>query len=121
LIDGLPRRQLVWYIQQESKALTRVRSQIRVPAISSSRAGTACRFNGYDERCRLRVPANLSKANLSKANLSKANLSGANLSETLLTQEQFEKTTGDKNTRLRPGFNPPAHWGVKTDDQIEGN
>jgi hypothetical protein len=97
--------------------LTRVvRSQIRVPAISSSRAGTACRFNGYDERCRLRVPANLSKANLSKANLS-----GANLSETLLTQEQFEKTTGDKNTRLRSGLNPPAHWGVKTDDQIEGN
>jgi hypothetical protein len=39
-------------LQQESKALTRVRSQIRVPAISSSRAGTACRFNGYDERCR---------------------------------------------------------------------
>jgi hypothetical protein len=38
--------------QQESKALTRVRSQIRVPAISSGRAGTACRFNGYDERCR---------------------------------------------------------------------
>jgi hypothetical protein len=40
-------------LQQESKALTRVRSQIRVPAISSSRAGTACRFNGYDERCRV--------------------------------------------------------------------
>jgi hypothetical protein len=39
-------------LQQESKALTRVRSQIRVPAISSSSAGTACRFNGYDERCR---------------------------------------------------------------------
>jgi hypothetical protein len=38
-------------LQQESKALTRVRSQIRVPAISSSSAGTACRFNGYDERC----------------------------------------------------------------------
>jgi hypothetical protein len=28
-----------------------VRSQIRVPAISSSSVGTACRFNGYDERC----------------------------------------------------------------------
>jgi hypothetical protein len=39
-------------LQQESKALTRVRSQIRVPAISSSSAGTACRFNGYDERCK---------------------------------------------------------------------
>src|SRR5215212_2516979 len=39
------------FLQQESKALTRVRSQIRVPAISSSSAGTACRFNGYDERC----------------------------------------------------------------------
>jgi hypothetical protein len=43
--------------QQESKALTRVRSQIRVPAISSGRAGTACRFNGYDERCRVHAYA----------------------------------------------------------------
>jgi GMP synthase (glutamine-hydrolysing) len=39
------------HLQQESKALTRVRSQIRVPAISSGRAGTAYRFNGHDERC----------------------------------------------------------------------
>jgi peroxiredoxin len=46
------RREVIQCIQQESKALTRVRSQIRVPAISSGRAGTACRFNGYDERCR---------------------------------------------------------------------
>jgi hypothetical protein len=38
-------------LQQESKVLTRVRSQIRVPAISSSRAGPAYRFNGHDERC----------------------------------------------------------------------
>ena len=32
--------------------MTWVISQIRVPAISSSRAGTACWFNGYDKRCR---------------------------------------------------------------------
>jgi hypothetical protein len=42
----------VFPLQQESKALTRVRSQIRVPTISSGRVGTVCRFNGYDERCR---------------------------------------------------------------------
>jgi hypothetical protein len=39
-------------LQQKSKALTRARSQIRLPAISSSSAGTTCRFNGYDQRCR---------------------------------------------------------------------
>ena len=50
---GLLMSTLLWAgpLQQESKALTRVRSQIREPAISSSRVGTACRFNGYDERC----------------------------------------------------------------------
>jgi hypothetical protein len=46
---------LKFAVQQESKALTRVRSQIRAPAISSGKVGTACQFNGYDERCR--VPA----------------------------------------------------------------
>jgi hypothetical protein len=49
-------RGMIQALQQESKALTRVRSQIWMPAISFSSAGTAYRFNGYDERCRQHHP-----------------------------------------------------------------
>jgi Pentapeptide repeats (8 copies) len=49
-----------------------------------------------------------------------ANLSGANLSTTRdLTQDQLEEAYGDKNTTLPPDLKPPAHWDVKTDEQIE--
>jgi hypothetical protein len=36
-----------------------------------------------------------------------------------LSQAQLEETTGDENTQLPPNLKPPAHWGVKTDDQSE--
>jgi pentapeptide repeat protein len=77
--------------------------------------------------------ANLSRANLSLALLSvallgrasllsRANLSGAYLSGAQhLTQEQLEKTTGDEKTSLPPDLKPPAHWNVKTDEQLEGD
>jgi hypothetical protein len=45
--------------------LTRVRSQIWMPAISFSSAGTAYRFNGYDERCRRRAKGKFLKRNAS--------------------------------------------------------
>jgi hypothetical protein len=83
------------------------------------------------------TPANLSGANLSdadlsgatlwnilwndKVDLSGANLSGANLSGAKLHQAQLEETIGDKNTQLPPDLKPPAHWGVHTDEQTEGN
>ena len=45
-------REMEEFVQQESKTLPRMRrSQIRMLAISSSSAGTACRFNRYGERC----------------------------------------------------------------------
>jgi uncharacterized protein YjbI with pentapeptide repeats len=66
--------------------------------------------------------AKLSEANLRGAHLSGANLSKANLSEAKhLTQEKLEQTTGDGNTQLPPDLEPPAHWIVKTDEQIEGD
>ena len=60
--------------------------------------------------------ANLSKADLRDADLSGANLSGAEH----LTQDQLEETKhGDEHTQLPSGLEPPAHWNVKTDEQIE--
>jgi hypothetical protein len=66
--------------------------------------------------------ANLSAADLSLATLKSADLSHANLEGAeYLTQEQLAETTGDANTRLPPDLEPPAHWNVKTDEQIEGD
>jgi hypothetical protein len=62
--------------------------------------------------------ADLSEADLSEAILAGATLSGADLSTASLTQEELEPATGDENTRLPPDLNPPAHWGVKTDEQV---
>jgi hypothetical protein len=39
-------------LQQQSKPLIRRRSWTRLPVVFSSIAGTAPRFNSYDERCR---------------------------------------------------------------------
>jgi transposase len=39
-------------IQRRSILLTRIRAWSRLPAISSSIEGVACRFNSYDRRCR---------------------------------------------------------------------
>jgi hypothetical protein len=65
--------------------------------------------------------ANLHRANLHRANLQGANLRSVNLSGAILTQEQLEETrSGDENTRLPSHLKPPAHWGVKTDEQSEG-
>jgi uncharacterized protein YjbI with pentapeptide repeats len=63
--------------------------------------------------------ADLSGADLSGADLSGADLSGADLSTASLTQEELEPATGDENTRLPADLNPPAHWGVKTDEQAK--
>jgi len=75
--------------------------------------------------------ANLSEADLPAADLSGANLSGANLSgailrradlsEANLLEAQLEETTGDENTKLPSHLKPPAHWGVNTDEQSEGD
>jgi hypothetical protein len=67
--------------------------------------------------------ADLRAADLRAAELSGANLSGAYLSEAEhLTQEQLENTrSGDEDTKLPPDLKPPAHWNVKTDEQIEGD
>jgi hypothetical protein len=52
--------------------------------------------------------------------LSRANLSGADLGEAEgLTQADLEDTTGNETTQLPPDLKPPAHWNVKTDEQIE--
>jgi pentapeptide repeat protein len=87
------------------------------------------------------VGADLSKANLSKAhalfaaNLSHVNLFRANLSEAILsgsillgaylavelTQGQLAGALGDEDIKLPPHLKPPAHWGVKPDEQSEGN
>jgi uncharacterized protein YjbI with pentapeptide repeats len=66
--------------------------------------------------------ADLSQANLYEADLSEAKLAKAYLGGAILTQEQLEKTmSGDENTQLPPHLKPPAHWNVKTDEQIEGD
>src|SRR5918995_1164608 len=61
---------------------------------------------------------NLSEAYLSRAIFVGATLTGAELSAASLTQEELEPATGDENTRLPPDLNPPAHWGVNTDEQV---
>lgn len=54
--------------------------------------------------------------------LAGADLSGVDVSETLcLTQERLGGTTARENSQLPPRLKPPAHWGVKTDEQSEGN
>src|ERR671910_379845 len=63
--------------------------------------------------------ADLREADLSRADLSGADLSGADLREASLTQEELEPAIGDENTRLPAELNPPAHWGVKTDEQAK--
>jgi uncharacterized protein YjbI with pentapeptide repeats len=62
--------------------------------------------------------ADLQEADLSKAILAGATLTGADLSTASLTQEELEPATGDENTRLPTELNPPAHWAVKTDEQV---
>ena len=43
-------------------------------------------------------------------------LSGA----AFLTQKQLDETKlGDNETQLPPYLKPPAHWNVRTDEQIE--
>ena len=63
------------------------------------------------------IEANLSEADLSEMELSGTNLMGADLSTASLTQEALEPATGDQNTQLPPDLKPPAHWGVKPDEQ----
>ena len=66
--------------------------------------------------------ARLYGVDLSNVNLSGASLYGVDLSRTQnLTQEQLEQAEGNKNTKLPPDLKPPAHWGVKTDEQTEGD
>jgi Pentapeptide repeats (8 copies) len=56
---------------------------------------------------------------LSEAILVGATLTGADLSTAHLTQQELERATGDENTRLPPDLKPPAHWGVKPDEQAK--
>jgi hypothetical protein len=56
---------------------------------------------------------------LAQAILVRAILTGADLSTASLTQEELEPATVDENTRLPPDLNPPAHWGVKPDEQAK--
>jgi uncharacterized protein YjbI with pentapeptide repeats len=63
--------------------------------------------------------ANLTGADLREADLFGADLSGADLSTASLTQEEVEPAIGDENTRLPAELNPPAHWGVKTEEQAK--
>jgi Pentapeptide repeats (8 copies) len=66
--------------------------------------------------------AHLSEADLFEANFLAVDLSGADLSGSLhLTQKQLTETAGDEDTKLPPDLKPPAHWDVKTDEQIEGD
>jgi hypothetical protein len=68
-------------------------------------------FNGADLD-----EATLPETRLRGANLSRANLSGAEH----LTQEELEEAFGDEHTQLPAGLKLPAHWGVKTVEQTEG-
>lgn len=68
-------------------------------------------FNGADLD-----EATLTGTRLRGANLSRANLSGAEH----LTQEELKEAFGDEHTQLPAGLKLPAHWGVKTDEQTEG-
>ncbi len=63
--------------------------------------------------------ADLSRVDLSEAILVGATLTGADLSTASLTQEELEPATGDENTQLPPDLKPPAHWGVKPDEQAK--
>jgi uncharacterized protein YjbI with pentapeptide repeats len=63
--------------------------------------------------------AKLTGAELREADLSGADLCGADLREASLTQEELEAATGDENTQLPAEINPPAHWGVKTEEQAK--
>ena len=63
--------------------------------------------------------ADLTEADLPGAILSGATLSGADLSTASLTQEELQPATGDENARLPAELNPPANWGVKTDEQAK--
>ena len=63
--------------------------------------------------------ADLIEADLPGAILSGATLSGADLSTASLTQEELQPATGDENARLPAELNPPANWGVKTDEQAK--
>jgi uncharacterized protein YjbI with pentapeptide repeats len=71
--------------------------------------------------------ANLQKAKLQGANLRgaylrDAYLQGADLGNSLdLTDGQLEQAYGDQHTLLPDNLKRPAHWGVETDQQTEGD
>lgn len=61
-------------------------------------------------------------ANLLRAKLTGADLTGVDLSNVdNLVQEQLEEAEGDENTSLPSYLKPPAHWDVKTVEQVEGD
>src|SRR5215207_914733 len=101
-----------------------------VPDLSEVKLSEA-ELDGVDLRRTNLSGAEFFRANLSGANLSGANLSGADLSGAILwvtklsgalflTQKQLDETKlGDNETQLPPDLKPPAHWNVRTDEQIE--
>ena len=59
----------------------------------------------------------LTGANLFRSDLVRATLAGADISTARsLAQEELEGANADENTRLPPEIDPPAHWGVKSDE-----
>jgi len=78
-------------------------------------------FSRVDPQIAAQIELTILQATIEEEVLSDTNLSGADLSQARhLTQEQLEATTGDGNTQIPSHLKPPAHWGVKTDEQIDG-
>jgi hypothetical protein len=63
--------------------------------------------------------ATLEEADLTGAKLAGANLRHANLRKAILYEKQLVFTIGDEYTLLPSHLNPPTHWNVETDEQIE--
>jgi hypothetical protein len=77
-------------------------------------------FSRVDPQIAAQIELTILQATIEEEVLSDTNLSGADLSQARhLTQEQLEATTGDGNTQIPSHLKPPAHWGVKTDEQID--
>jgi Pentapeptide repeats (8 copies) len=123
------RRRTRYYGHGEPESLNLSRTNLSRANFRGANLSEA-RFRGADLSSARLERANLSgarltreaklEANLTRAHLEGANLSGARLEGTKLTQKQLDETKlGDNETQLPPDLKPPAHWNVRTDEQIE--
>jgi hypothetical protein len=118
------RRRTRFYRHGEPERLNLIETNLSGANLSAANLSGAILLNANLSRAIL-YGANLSGAVLTRADLSGADLSGADLSGAdlsgarHLTQRQLGLTEGDKSTFLPPPLKPPAHWGVKTDEQPE--